>query len=459
MYTLYLFRRDLRIDDNMALYKIIEMIDEKSIIPCFIFTPEQTTDKNKYRSLKAIQFMIESLQDLDDTLHAYGSRLHYFQGDNIKVLENICKSIPVTNIVFNMDYTPYAQKRDKRIQQWCLKHGICCHITEDYLLANIGTFLKKDNTIYQVFTPFKNNILSNENIIPKPSKKNIKKLLSSTNMLKSLESGIQYTHLQDEKQHVHGGRVVGKKMLDKITNLLDYDDKRNCIMYNSSNLSAYIKFGCLSIREVYWKLRKHYSKSHGMVGQLIWREFYYYIAYYSPDTLHGIPFQSKYKTLKWDNNANYFNAWKSGNTGFPIVDASMRQMNITGYMNNRSRLITANFLVRILNQDWRKGEQYFATRLIDYDPSVNNGNWQWISSIGVDPKPHYQRLFNPWKQSRDYDPNAIFIKKWIHEMKDIPAEHIHEWYKWNTQYKIQYAKPIVDYKKQRLLSLEKYKRI
>ena len=459
MSTLYLFRRDLRIQDNKALYHLIKY-NAKDIIPCFIFTPEQISEKNKYRSLHAIQFMVESLQTLDTELQKYNSRLHYFQGNNIDVLERIRNKILIDRVAFARDYTPYAQKRDRDIFNWCKKYNIECLSVEDYLLADVGTFLKNDHTPYQIFTPFKNNVFKQEDEIPRPVKlsSTLTKMFQQTTSLKSLECGLLYTNIQHPKQMVRGGRKMALSLLKKsITCNKSYDKCRNMLNYTSSHLSAYIKFGCISIREVYWVWRDAYGKSHGLISQLLWREFYYYIIVYYPEGLKGEPFQDKYKNLIWEKNLKHWNAWKSGTTGYPIVDASMRQMKATGYMNNRSRLITANFLVRILGIAWQKGEQYFATMLTDYDPAVNNGNWQWISAVGVDPKPHFQRLFNPWTQSKDYDPQATFIKTWIPTIASVPAQHIHTWDIHCSTYNLKtYPKPIVDYKNRRKISLGNY---
>ena len=192
----------------------------------------------------------------------------------------------------------------------------------------------------------------------------------------------------------------------------------------TTNLSTYIKFGNISIREAYWKFRKTFGLKNTLVSQLYWREFYYYIAFYYP-VLKSENFQSKYDDLEWSYDKRDFRRWYSGNTGYPIVDAGMRELNATGSMHNRARLITSNFLNRMLGQDWRTGEKYYARLLTDYDPAVNNGNWQWIASTGVDPKPYFQRLFNPWLQSKKYDPEADYIKKWIPSLKNIPAKELH----------------------------------
>lgn len=381
MSTLYLFRRDLRLVDNIALHYAIQT---KNVIPCFIFTPEQITVKNKYRSNHAIQFMVESLEVLDQNLREHKSRIHYFQGENIEILNKIVHLMEVDQIVFAKDYTPYAQQRDKKIESWCKKNRIKCVSIEDYLLADMGTFLKENKQPYKVFTPFKNHVLQHETNIAKPKKYTIQHL-TQTEKLSSIESGLLFRDIVHKEQLVRGGRKLGIALLKKSLRHTTYDENRNQLTYDSTHLSAYIKFGCISVREVYWKWRNQFIKSHGLLGQLIWREFYYYIIYFYPQGLKGIPFQVKYKNMKWEKNTVYINAWKNGMTGYPVVDAGIRQMIATGFMSNRSRLITANFFVRILGQDWRIGEQYFATMLTDYDPAVNNGNWQWISAVGVDP--------------------------------------------------------------------------
>ena len=190
--------------------------------------------------------------------------------------------------------------------------------------------------------------------------------------------------------------------------------------------------------------------------------------YFYPKVLEtGSNFNPKYDNLKWvsissDKGVNYLEKWTQGRTGFPVVDAGMTQLNTTGYMHNRARLITANFLNRMLGLDWRLGERYFAIKLTDYDPAVNNGNWQWVSSTGTDPKPYFQRLFNPIIQSKKFDVDAEYIKKWLPQLNDIPAKHIHDWGKYSNEYDlddINYVAPIVDYKKARQRSIDMYRAV
>jgi deoxyribodipyrimidine photo-lyase len=202
------------------------------------------------------------------------------------------------------------------------------------------------------------------------------------------------------------------------------------------------------------------GKKNDLLGQLFWREFYYYICYYYPKVLNGKNYNEKYDKIKWKYNKNHFDKWTNGQTGYPVVDAGMIELKTSGYMHNRARLITSNFLNRMLGMDWRKGELYYATQLTDYDPAVNNGNWQWIASTGTDPKPYFQRLFNPWLQSEKYDKDAEYIKKWLPQLKDIPSKELHEWDKYCDNYdvkKLGYYKPVVEYKKAREESIKMYK--
>ena len=450
--NLFIFRRDFRLIDNKGLEYAMNNFD--NIIPIFIFTPEQITKKNKFISNNSIQFMIESLKDLDSELHKNNSKLHIFKGNNITVLKKIHKQISIDNIIFNKDYTPYAIKRDNSIEKFCKQNNINCVMIEDYLLHPIGTLLKNNNDPYTVYTPFKNNGL--KLTVDKPLKNKIKNLISE-NKLKTNEY-IKYQTNEDIL--VRGGRLNGLKQLKNIKNQKKYNTTRNDLTIQTSLLSAYIKYGCISIREVYWHILNLFGKSNQLISQLFWREFYFYIAYYFPQVLKGKNYNTKYDAIKWNTNNNLFKAWCDGLTGYPIIDAAMTELNTTGYMHNRGRLITSNFLNRILGQDWRKGEQYFATQLTDYDPSVNNGNWQWIASTGVDPKPYFQRLFNPWLQSKKFDKNAEYIKKWLPQLSEIPAKELHEWEKYSTDYDlndINYIKPIVDYKTQRKLSVDMYR--
>lgn len=457
-YTIFIFRRDLRVFDNKGLTHALRNFD--NILPIFIFTPEQITNKNHYKSDNSIQFMIESLVDLDSQLKKYRSKLHLFYGDNIKILDSIVRKIKIQNIVFNIDYTPYARTRDQAIINWCQNKKINCLTFEGYLLLPIGTIAKSDGNPYSVFTAFRNKAkqykVDRPVLLYRPSFKP----LTRVNIVKNNVNLTKIKYQKNKNVSVHGGRSNVIKILDNIDQFKKYNETRNLPSIQTTRLSAYIKFGCVSIREVYWKIYDVLGSKSGLLTQLWWREFYFYIVFQNPHVLsQSKNLQTKFNDLNWIENKEHFDKWCKGETGYPIVDAGMRELNNTGYMHNRARLITSNFLNRLLGMDWRLGEKYFAQQLVDYDPAVNNGNWQWIASVGVDTSPFYQRVFNPWLQSKKYDPDAIYIKKWIPSLSKIPASELHSWDEHYQNYelkKIKYIVPIVDYKKARERSIKMY---
>jgi deoxyribodipyrimidine photo-lyase len=258
---------------------------------------------------------------------------------------------------------------------------------------------------------------------------------------------------------VHGGRMNGLKLLKQaLLKQKDYGKDRDYLFYNTTHLSAYIKFGCVSVREVYHSFSQEFGKKSAIIKELFWREFFVNILYCYPEVI-GKSYIEKYRKIKWNKSISLFELWKEGKTGFPVVDAGMRELNTTGYMHNRVRMIVASFLVKVLLLDWRLGEKYFSQKLTDYDIASNNGNWQSISSTGADMKPYFRDM-NPWIQSQKFDVNTEYIKKWIPELKDVLPKDIHKWY--NTyeleKYKdISYPKPIVVYEDQKKKMLELYK--
>lgn len=448
---LFIFRRDYRIIDNIGL---INALKNYKVFPIFIGTPEQLTKKNKYKSNGCVQFIYESLKELQESCP-----INYFYGDNIKVLKKIIKNNKIHAIAFNEDYTPYARDRDQEIHDFCEKKNIKCIMSMDYMLNGPDKIKTGSGGPYKVYGAYQKKV-SKTNINKPITNINIKNFIKTK--LKGSLSGVDFMkkYFKDDPNiNVHGGRKLALDILKNIKDFKGYSNNRNCLVYNTTNLSAYIKFGCISIREAYWSFIK---VDNTLINQLIWRDFYYQLLYNMPDNLFG-PMKEKFEDFKWQNNKEYMKKWCEGMTGFPIVDACMRQLNETGYMHNRGRLITSNFLCRILIQNWQLGEQYYANKLVDYDPAVNNGNWQWSFGSGTDTAPFTQRIFNPWLQSEKFDPNCEYIKKYIPELKDVSNEHIHKWNKYCLSYVnfkgVKYPKPIVNYKKQRQKLIDIYKKL
>lgn len=452
---IFVYRRDLRVIDNVGLNHAMAYYDR--VIPIFIFNPAQIKS-NKYGSAAAIKFMMESLTELNSDLKRVGSRLHCFNGDDTTVLTRLLRDGGIDAVVFNRDYTPFARKRDGLIASVCDRANVDCVECEDYLLSAMGELNKADGTPYTVFTPFKNNALKYPP--PKPQRTRLRNL----GVIRGASFALPRDYIGARTTldtAVKGGRTEGIKQLRKLSAHRQYKHVRDCVSIQTTQLSAFIKFGCVSIREVYWRIRTLFGVSSTLMSQLYWREFYYYIVSEFPYVL-GRNWSPKYDKIKWRWSQAQFKRWCDGTTGYPIVDAGMRELNQSHIMHNRARLITANFLNRMLGMDWRRGEQYFAVLLVDYDPAVNNGNWQWIASTGVDPKPYFQRLFNPWTQSAKFDPDATYIKKWIPSLKNVPAEHLHQWDKYHGEYnleKLDYVAPIVDYADARKRSIEMYRAV
>lgn len=449
MNSIFIFRLDLRLFDNLGLIECFSKSNK--IYPIFIFDPIQIDrEKNKYFSDNCVQFMIESLKEL----YYETNNLTFFYGDTITVLEHLIKNNSLGSIFLNNDYSPFSIKRDNLIKKLCEKNKIEFMGVDDILLNNINEPKKNDNSPYMTFTSYYNN--SNKNI-EKPNKINITSKLSKINskLYEIKHTDISKFYQNNENINVNGGRENALKILTNIKNLKDYNDKRSLCNYKTSQLSAYIKFGCVSIREVYHSFINNLGKSNDLVKQLYWREFYYYLLYHFPETYTKKQGLKKiYKNFPWSNDKKKFNAWCKGETGFPIVDASMKNLNETGYMPNRSRLIVANFLTKILRIDWKMGERYFAQNLVDYSVSNNLGNWQWVASIGAD---YQNRIYNPMTQSEKSDPECLYIRKWIPELETVPIKHIHNWNKYYNNYNIDYYEPIIDYKNEYKISKSMFK--
>ncbi len=437
--ALHIFRRDLRLYDNTAL---IEALRSSSyVIPLFIFDKRQL-EKNDYKSDNCIQFMARSLEELEAELKKKSGKLHLFYGIAEDIVAQLLNALDIKAVFINRDYTAFSQKRDQNIEKVCHDLGVDFHCYADLLLHEPEEILKQNNEPYTIFTPFfkkaaelyvqapKNNLYENyyQKSISGESKNILKTLFKKNN--KSIL--------------VKGGRSEGLSLLKKIKHLNNYQMVRNLpALQGTTHLSAHNKFGTLSIREVYAAIVKNFGKKHTLIAELYWRDFFIHIAFHFPH-IFGDAFKKKYSGIAWNQNENHFDAWCQGLTGFPIVDAGMRELNTTGYMHNRVRMIVASFLVKDLHIDWRLGEKYFSHKLVDYDPAINNGNWQWVASTGCDAQPYF-RIFNPWLQQQKFDPDCAYIKRWIPELVTTSPKDIHKLNKIRKKLIINYPYPLVDH--------------
>lgn len=405
--ALFVFRRDLRLEDNTGLLFALERFQE--VVPAFIFTREQL-ENNAYRSERCVQFLCESLEDLASALEKKGGRLYLFFGKPEQVIEELIASEGLDGVVVNQDYTPYSRQRDALIEKVCLENGVIFQSCEDLLLHPVSSHVKANGTPYTVFTPYFRKVSLLPVALPRPNR-------YQNYYARPIASAKPITFLQTVTERkltlFPGGREACQKMVSHLSS--------SCV---STGLSPHLKFTTCSSREIYQGIKKKVANPSALLRSLHWRDFFCGIAFYFPHVFQGA-FHARWNDMAWDNNEEYFSRWCRGETGFPLVDAGMREMRATGFMNNRLRMVVGSFLVKDLHIDWRWGERYFAQTLVDYDPALNNGNWQWVASTGCDAQPYF-RIFNPWLQQKKVDPEAVYIKKWIPELALLSAGEIHQ---------------------------------
>lgn len=460
---LFIFHRDFRILDNVGLHAAAKECDK--LYTVFLFTPEQVSKANRYKSKAAVSFMIECVEDLAKHIREAGGKLLLLYGQSKKLVAKLIVQLRIDAVYFNQDYTPYAIERDREIAQLCQRANVECKMFHDYCLHIPGSIVSGNQRVYQKFTPFYKAALEQSVSLP---------VHTTIRTLTPYGAIRDMTALTvDEARHVfvlpfreidnvavHGGREVALEQLRKMSQLLaNYEHTRDHLSIKTSMLSAAIKFGCISIREVYHTFHKKYGKNHEYIRQLIWRDFFAHLLYAYPESLSKMHFP-KYEHIPWRQNVGDLEAWKSGETGFPLVDACMRQLNKTGYMHNRGRMVVANFLVKTLLLDWHEGERYFATHLVDYDVASNLGNWQSIVGGGTYAMAWFRDM-NPWIQSAKFDQDAVYIKTWVPELENVKPRDIH---RWNIACKspayqsaVHYPAPMVDYAEQKTKFYELYR--
>lgn len=440
--SIHLFRRDLRLQDNTAL--IEALASSEQVVPCFIFD-ERQMEKNAYKGEHSLCFMANSLDELDVALRNKGSRLYYFYGKTEEVVDKLLEQLKADALFINRDYTPFARKRDAKLEKICQQHDVDFSLHADALLQEPEDVLKDDGKPYTVYTPAykRSSKLPVRDIKRNQYQNYYHKKISGVNsaVIKRLLA------LPQESLLLKGGRDEGLSLIRRAAKFKNYKIDRDFPAKDgTSKLSAHHKFGTVSIREVYHAIVAEHGKSDHFIREIYWRDFFTHIAFHFPHVF-GESFHREYDAIAWANNKSHFKAWCEGLTGFPIVDAGMRELNETGYMHNRVRMIVASFLTKDLHIDWRWGEKYFAQQLTDYDPAVNNGSWQWAASTGCDAQPYF-RIFNPWLQQLKFDKECEYIKKWVPELRDLPPDDIHHLDSAQQNMFADYPAPVVDHKEQ-----------
>ena len=423
--SIFWFRRDLRLKDNHGLYQALE--SGKKVLPIFIFD-EDILDLLENKSDKRVDFIVQALQTLNSFLKSKNKCIKIFKGKPLEIYKKLTENYEIEAVYCNEDYEPYAIKRDQEIADFLASKNIAFHSFKDQVIFHKDEIVKADKKPYTVYTPYSKlwlNEFQKINLQGFPSEKKLDNLLDIPfEELKIEDIGFQKTNLAFE---------IPEADLHIIKT---YEETRNFpAVKGTTQLGVHLRFGTISVRKLA-KIAKENNLT--FLKELIWREFFMQILYHFPKVVNH-SFKSKYDAIPWENNPEFLEKWKAGKTGFPIVDAGMRELNATGFMHNRVRMITASFLIKHLLTDWRIGEAYFAEKLMDYDLSANNGNWQWCASSGCDAAPYF-RIFNPDEQQKKFDPDFKYIKKWIPEF--------------GTKY---YPKPIVEHKKAREKVLKVYK--
>jgi len=417
--SLFIFRRDLRLEDNSALNAALQQ--SQQVIACFIFDPRQI-QPHAYQSKPGLSFMLQALQDLQQRLLTHAGRLFLFQEQPHALIETIQHTLSLDAVFVNRDYTPFSRQRDAEIAQTCQTLGLAFHSHADALLNEPEQLLKADGQPYQVFTPFFRR--SQQQPVATPQSLNAGSFYQDPlpqdcpQLLQALQPA--------QTGPFQGGSTAAYAILDHLERCQHYAEQRDFpALPATSGLSAALKFGCCSVRQAHYAVLQQLGSEHALLRQFYWRDFFHHIAFHFPHVF-GHAFDNRYDSIPWRRDESDFWRWAQGETGFPIVDAGMRQLNQTGYMHNRVRMITASFLTKDLHISWRWGERYFAQHLVDYDPCLNNGNWQWAASTGCDAQPYF-RIFNPWLQQQKFDPDCVYIKQWLPELRHYSPTVIHRW--------------------------------
>lgn len=469
-HSLVWFRRDIRDYDHAAFYYALK--SSKSVYCVFVFDTEildLLTDQHDRR----VEFIWESVKELKSALQAKGGDLIVVHGKARDEIPSIAKQLNVEAVFTNHDYEPSAIARDSAVEVKLTGHGIAFHHFKDQVIFEKDEVLSMSNKPYSVFTPYKNMWLKTVNdfyLKPYPVDHYVNKLAPAPAQFPSeliaLEAmGFARTNLAQMQlpTGMSGGAQLFNDFLDRIARYKEARDFPG--VKGVSYLSVHLRFGTVSIRHLArTAMQIGGTGAQGWLNELIWRDFYFQILHHQPYVAAGKAFKAEFEHLQFPNNIEYFKAWCEGRTGYPLVDAAMRQLNNTGFMHNRLRMVAASFLVKDLLIDWRWGERYFAEKLIDYDFSANNGGWQWAASTGCDAQPWF-RIFNPVTQSERFDPQGKFIRKYVPELATCSDKEIHAPWLISTQRQAalklkigtDYPLPIVDHSTQRELALALYK--
>ncbi len=465
-HALVWFRRDLRSDDHAALHHALRQA--RQVFCVFVFD-RAILDSLPDPADRRVEFIRDSVAELQQALEAFGGGLIVEYGFAREAVVRIAAELEVEAVFFNHDDDPAALARDADVEAQLRARDIAVHHFKDCVVYEREEVLTASGTPYSVFTPYKNAWLkrfASQGVPAHPVEAHAGRLAARSTTLPTLQDmGFAPTNLHEMTlpTGMSGAARLFEDFMDRIDR---YQDARDFpAIKGPSYLSVHLRFGTISIRQLVaaaWQQGGRGAQT--WLSELIWRDFYHQILWHRPDVAAGHAFKPQYDELPWPNPPGHFDAWCEARTGYPLVDAAMRQLNQTGYMHNRLRMVVASFLAKDLLVDWRWGEQYFADKLIDFDLAANSGGWQWAASVGCDAQPWF-RIFNPVTQSEKFDPQGRFIRRYLPELTQVPDKFVHAPWKMSAAEQAQsgcvigrdYPAPIVDHAVQREQALNLFK--
>ena len=396
--VIFWFRRDLRLDDNHALFKALK--SGYDVLPIFIFDSNITNklNQNDHR----LNYINNVLDGLNKRLSENKKKIYVYKGNPIEIISKLIIKLKIKELYLNKDYEPYARDRDDKIEKLCIANNINYNSFKDHVIFEEDQIVKKDGTPYVVYTPYSRKWIEkfqSNQLDSYPSELNLGGFVDSDKIR-------EVNYLMDFEKNIISPKtyILNKDLIDK------YEETRNFPALDStSRIGVNLRFGTVSTRKIVKTASERSNNT--FLKELIWREFFIQILWHFPHTTEK-SFKDKYERIEWRNDMDDFKLWCDGKTGYPIVDAGMNQLNKTGFMHNRLRMVVGSFLCKHLLIDWRLGEKYFADKLFDYEQASNVGNWQWVAGCGVDAAPYF-RIFNPEEQQKKFDKELQFIKKWI----------------------------------------------
>jgi deoxyribodipyrimidine photo-lyase len=454
-------RRDYRLSDHRALFEACARSNE--VVPVFVI--DEVLLKG-FKNVRQVQFIQDCLDDLEERLRERGSRLLVVRGNPAHKIPELAKTLKARAVFLNHDYEPLAKIRDAHVERELGKMGVEFHSFKDQVIFERREILSGGGSPYKVFTPYSRAWLkafeSNRAQHLKEYRPDLKKLVAADAIGERNARFSELGFARVDLGGVKGSEREAQALLKRFSkSIAGYKTDRDFpAIEGTSRLSVHFRFGTISARQAVGFCAEHLSEgSKTWLSELIWREFYMMILDQFPHVEKGA-FKPEYDNLGWEWNRDHFRAWCEGRTGFPIVDAAIRQLNATGFMHNRLRMIVAMFLTKDLLIDWREGEKYFAEQLLDHELSANNGGWQWSASTGCDAQPYF-RVMNPVSQSERFDPKGDFIREWVPELKHLDSKRIHWPHEEGGLFASGnkgYADPLVDHKEQRLKAIRMFKK-